>query len=531
MGLMSKFVERWMPDVADDVRDSQRTSLQRDYQEAAAGVLMAEGMSQTDAMVALEDQGWRRAGVNGGAGTGEPTPMSRAHTIAKGRLYSLLDPHAVAALRVWHNYTLGTGMNFKTEDATLQAKLEKFWAYSKNRSVTSATGQGKSNRRLLVDGEVFFALFPDDEVGAVIRRVEVSQMTHIISDTDDSEAPLLYRREIPNGASAPKVWYYRDWAYQDENLDDLKDPVTNQPLDQSLVQEGVVIYHLAFNSMFQRGNSLLTAALPWCSNNRQFMEDRAAITSGLAKFIRKLTVKGGKAQIDKAKEAVKTAVAVGGAGLLHTPEIARKAAQTFMSNDNVSMDDMPRTTGAGDARQDFRNGRLMIAAAVGMSEPYFGDAESGNLATATAMELPMLKQFQTHQELWVEAWQDMFSIVASFDDPVPVDVKVDMPPIVLDDVAKWGAAVGSIVAAMPECNVPAVQREALTQLNVDDVDNAMNDVKAKTKANADLAAKAAAAPVVKPGAPGVGNAGSKKLAESMASFFDELRESESEETE
>lgn len=452
---------------------------------------LAEGMAPSDFALALEDRGWIKLGATL---DGDAPWLQRRLGVLKARMYWLLDPHASAAIRTWTNYTLGSGMTFKAQDAGLQAQLQAFWDEPKNRFMTSAEGQRRLNRRLLVDGEIFFAIFntagggtdPDNDGDVdptiLIRKVDCTQITELITDPEDQESVWAYRRvySLPNGER--RNLYYRDWANQDADLSLARDSDNNtiEP------EQDVVMYHLGFDVIHQRGNSLFSSALPWMQALRQFMEDRIAITAGLAKIIRKVTFKGGKAQATK----VATAMQQQGTtptGQAYVPPIpVRQAAQTIMNNDAVTIDDMPRQTGAGDARQDFKNLRLMICGGVGMTEPYFGDAESGNLATATAMELPMLKQFESHQQLIGDAWRDIFGIVANFTDPERVEVDVDFPPIINKDVLTTVQGIAAAVLAFPSLAQPEVLSMTLTVLGVNNVDDVMERVLVQFKQDQDM---------------------------------------------
>jgi hypothetical protein len=56
-------------------------------------------------------------------------------------------------------------------------------------------------------------------------------------------------------------------------------------------------------------------------------------------------------------------------------------------------------TGGGNALADERLIRMMVGSSLGVMNHYFGDEASANLATATAMELPMLKMYEGWQKL------------------------------------------------------------------------------------------------------------------------------------
>lgn len=468
------------------------------FQEALTLAAAQEGIDPVDLALAVEDRGWTKLG---NTQNGELPWLTRRLNIIRARLYWLLDPHATAAVRTWTNYTLGSGMTFKAADAGLQTQLQKFWDNPKNRTVTTAEGQRKHNRRLLVDGEVFYAIF-DAEPTPLIRKIDCIEVTDFVYDPEDSEIIWAFRRErsLPDGTR--EVLFYRNWCYPDQDLQGAmtKDEQGAWGLKVITPEEGVLVYHLPFDAFHQRGNSLFSSSLSWMAAMRQFMEDRIAITKGLAKYIQKLTVKGGASQITKIATAMQNLGKPGGTSGVPAPPVpggipgrsVREAAKTFLQNDNVSIDNMPRTTGAGDARTDFKTIRLMIAGGVGMTEPYFGDAESGNLATATAMELPMLKQFQSHQQMLGDAWVDIFTIVAYFMGGStslvePVEVDVDFPPIVEADIVKIATAITNVCAEFPELKQPEILKLLLTIMGLNNVDDIMKQVLIDAKANAEKA--------------------------------------------
>lgn len=82
----------------------------------------------------------------------------------------------------------------------------------------------------------------------------------------------------------------------------------------------------------------------------------------------------------------------------------------------------------------------MVAAGTGLSVHYLGDPSTGNLATATAMELPQIKLFEGWQ-LWFTAQFDrLFNLVAALSGTEWGDVSkwvnVDFPDIMTTDAAQ-----------------------------------------------------------------------------------------------
>jgi hypothetical protein len=172
------------------------------------------------------------------------------------------------------------------------------------------------------------------------------------------------------------------------------------------------------------------------------------------------------------------ALAIRGAGFTGAPERKPPPApgSTFVNNAGADMVPMPRATGAGDSKEDSNQLKLMVCAATGIMVHYFGDPSTGNLATATAMELPMLKMFEAYQQLWQDAWRDIFSIALQEDpDEEPAQITIDMPPILSDDVGELGDALTKAATVYPVMRkLPQVLRLVLTSLNVPDVAEVMD---------------------------------------------------------
>ena len=72
-----------------------------------------------------------------------------------------------------------------------------------------------------------------------------------------------------------------------------------------------------------------------------------------------------------------------------------------------------KTAGMATSPDDARQIRLMAGAGMGIMEHYFGDAGNANLATATAMELPMLKKFAARQRLWESVYSNILTYVVA----------------------------------------------------------------------------------------------------------------------
>jgi len=155
-------------------------------------ILIREATASVEADLALEDAGW----INLSGQTGDViTSQERITNLQLSRLYATKDPMGKQAIRLWTDYTFGSGMAWDTEDDKTKKALEGFWDSQANQAVLSARGQRKSSDKLLIDGEVFFAIFLGPEGKAKIRLIDPLEITEIITDPDDKEDVRFYRRQ------------------------------------------------------------------------------------------------------------------------------------------------------------------------------------------------------------------------------------------------------------------------------------------------------------------------------------------------
>lgn len=501
--------------------------------EAAAFLMtipeLSEAYTQADIELALDDRGWLTGGQKV---AGELDPLSRSTQINKTRYYWLRDPLARQACRLWTDYALGAeGLQYNCdEDTTQQKAIDKFMKDRRNRKLLSAAGMKRLSTRLLVDGEIFFAMFED----GTIRTFDPLQITNIVCKADDDETTLVYVRKTTG--KDQETLYYKDWAADDKDAAKAKDPITGE-LVGTKIEKSVVVYHLPFEPFEKRGTGLLSSCVNWSREHRRFMEARVAITQALSTWAHKVTVKGGQSKLNKVRDALQSTFAVTGTqnGTERVPQNA--PASAFIQNDGIDMVPTPRATGASDSKSDADQLKLMVCAGTGLGIHYFGDNATGNLATSTAMELPMLKAFMGYQKLWIDAFRDLFTILLQIGpDEDPLEIDLSMPEILATDLGKLGTFLTSATNMFPELKVPAIIRMILVSANVPDVDDVMEDIEDKREEidqqTADNASKGIMTdkngrPVVvpqgDPAKPGVGGAGngpqstdqSEALAEAM----------------
>ncbi len=411
-------------------------------------ILIKEATTSVEADLALEDQGWIALSDTT---TDVVTSAERIMNLKLSRLYAVKDPLGKQAIRLWTDYTFGSGMTSHSDEDKTEKVRQEFWESKANQNVLSARGQRKSSDKLLIDGEVFFAIFLGTKGEAKIRLIDPLEITEIISDAEDKENVLYYQRKWSDAQGKVHEAIYRSTT-------NIKGELAKDAQGKDVKHtEDALVYHLTYNTISQRGNPLLLPALIWLKYYTKFMASRIAIMLALAKFAWKTKVKGGQTAVDAIKAKTNAQTVAAGSVLL----------------ENMGSDTTPikTETGAQAAYQDGRQIKLMIAAAVGIPEQYFGDISIGNLATAKTVELPMMKMFQSYQKVWEDTYTDINEIVFTHNS-IPEDkqyVDMDFPAIAPEDVSQAADNFVKILQVLPELGDSSdVKQVALMTLGVND---------------------------------------------------------------
>jgi len=445
------------------MKEKQETRLTEQSPGDELEMLIREATASVEADLALEDAGW----VNLSAATGEViTASERITNVKLSRLYALKDPMGKQAIRLWTDYTFGSGITWQAEDEKVTKALEGFWGSKANQSIFSARGQRKSSDKLLIDGEVFFAIFLGANGAATIRHIDPLEITEIIANPEDKEDIRYYRREWSDAQAKPHTVIYRSFS-------NIKDEATLDQSGKSVTKtDDALIYHLTFNTITKRGNPLLLPALIWMKYNTRFLASRIAIMLALAKFAWRSKVKGGQATVDAIK--AKT----------HEQDIA--AGSHLVENLGSDTQPIKTETGAQGAYQDGRMIKLMFCAGVGWPEQYFGDLNTGNLATAKTVELPVAKMCQSYQAIWNDTYKDIDEIVLAHNKIPPEKwyVDRDFPAIAPHDYVTMAQSIQQIVQSIPELGfAPDVMQQALLSIGVNNPGEVLDALAKEAKGN------------------------------------------------
>jgi hypothetical protein len=362
------------------------------------------------ALLFPEDAGWSRLGS---AGRQDFSRDFLARLIARSRLYALHNPLVRRGVSLQSIYVFGQGMNIQAAHPDVNDVVQAFLDDVSNKAeLTAHTTRTETERTLQTDGNLFFALFTNPLTGRVqVRTIDVDEVADVVTNPDDAREAWYYKRawsqtSLDPSSGAPRIEsrtaFYPDWRHRPARR---PDSIGGFP-----VEWATPVYHVKVGGLkgMKFGVPETYAALDWAQAYKKFLENWATITSALARFAWKATTAGGARGVAATKAKLGSTVSPG-SGEANPPPVA---GSTFIAAAGSGADLTPiRTAGATTSAEDGRQLRLMVAAALGLPDTFFGDADQGTLATAKSLDRPTELKFRDRQTLWSDVYQDLLQYV------------------------------------------------------------------------------------------------------------------------
>jgi len=380
---------------------------------------------------------------------------SRTRAVQESRRMFARDVVSKHIIQLWTDFGFGLNVEIMTkDDEPVQAFWDEFWEAPRNSHLLGQRSIHELSERILVDGEIFFVFFISTIDGtATIRAIRTEEITAFITSDEDMGAVVFYKREYtPNGTSTPVTVYYTDWRIEKGSEDYIraKEKILTKDARAVFMDDKgdernteVKVLFAGHNVMNIRGWPLLTASAPWARTYKQFLEDRASVARAVAMYVDKLDVKGGQRAIDYVISNLQSGLVSGQNYYDNNPRPT--AGSTWVENEAIERTRQSLSTGAGDAQKD---GSMLIGQALlggGLFPHYAGMGDAYRLATATAMELPVLKRMQRYQNFWSSIWTDIAMIVlqagidyGNLPDAADLNVDVSLDSILIKDVEQLG---------------------------------------------------------------------------------------------
>lgn len=356
----------------------------------------------------------------------------RLRLVDKSRQLARFDSVVGHIEKLWTDFGFGINVDVSPRKDNEEAvkTWNAFWEAPANQVLLSQRKLQMLSQKLLGDGELYIIFFVNKVDGTVIiRLIPTEEIVKVVTQPDDKLVVAYWKRQwIKNDEKGTEeVQYYRDWLAEANGIVDEKGQIKSAPVagntsvvelppnakvaDQQNENTDVFVMQLARDEdNNHRGWPLLTAGFSWANVYSDFAKDRAAVAKSVAMFVDKVKAKTGQRGLDQLKARIGTTVGNPGSfGVETNPAAAR--GSTWLENEAATRTRMPLNTGGGDAQKDgaILINQLTLAARIFPHWAGYGD--SYRLATATSMELPMLKAFSRYQAFWASVWTDIATIV------------------------------------------------------------------------------------------------------------------------
>lgn len=360
-----------------------------------------------DMELALQNLDWRRE-IN--SSWLEFSRWGIQQIILISRLYFVKNPLIQRGVNVSAIYVFGRGVDVTSTDEAANEVLRQF--FERNKKTLGQTALADLERRKFYDGNLFFVFFPDPvNRGEVnIRTIDALEVMEIVTNPDDVDEPWLYKRiwtqqefDTEHGSMRPvtRTAWYPAVGYT---------PAVKEPaIATHPVMWETPVYHRKCGGVgkWRFGCPLVYAALDWAQASRRFLENCMTIRDALAQFAMILTTKGGQAALQGAKQQLATTVGPSSSLWDENPTAVTGSIAAMGSGTELK----PFvTTGAGGDPSEVRQYKLMASMVFGLPESFFGDMETGNLATATSLDRPTELGFMAKQE----EWREDLSVIAKY---------------------------------------------------------------------------------------------------------------------
>ncbi len=420
-----------------------------------------------DLELGLEDVGWAQLS---GDSDNDLTREGIKRIADMSRMFFLKNPLIRRAVLTQSYYVYGQSVQFKGDTPETDTLIHSFLADPDNqKELTSHQSMIDKETELQVEGNIFFVFFPNPVTGEVkLRSIPPREIQDVIRDPNDSKSPMWYLRrwmvDVLNERTNEMTREMRAMYYPDIDLkrDVLPDMIGDIPVSTERV------YHIKTGGLpdMKFGVPETWAGLDWARAYKTFLENWATIQRALSRFAAKMTTPGGSKGVTSAKDTLNTTQSVAnGTSETNPPSVT---GSTIVTTPEGIMFEPIRTAGMTTGPEEGRRLLLMVAAATGLPETFFGDLSQGNHATALTMDRPTELKFVERRKMWSMIWRRIFTFVAEQNqrgidniefvdeeqarEAVVIKVDITWPPILEHEIDKILSALATAmdIRGMPE---------------------------------------------------------------------------------
>lgn len=363
-------------------------------------------------------------GYLGGKPTLTATESDRIACVKRIRHLYCYDALINRSVSVWTDYGFGEDIALtvtaegESKEDECQALWDAFWSDPENEPIFGARHLQELSNQLLVDGELFMALFTSKSNGGdiigdgktVVRLVPTEQITELIAPADDNATPGYFKRSYLSADGMQQEIYYPNLQATPQRRKRAQEllPPGARLAEKERPGTDVVMLQVPFKIINGRGWPLPSASYRWAEEYTQFLRDRAAINRSINAYTAKAKVKGGSRGVAAVQRAF--ASTIGANGYETNPPAG--AGSTLVTNEAIDWQRLPMASGASDARVDGM--ALLSEYAAGVSLPPFllGRTDTmQNRATADTSLRPTLRAWNRYQTFWGSVFTDLCNYV------------------------------------------------------------------------------------------------------------------------
>lgn len=458
----------------------------------------------------LEDIGWINLSQD---------QYSREELIAGGfnfmlkrcRIMYVNNPLCKHWIHLTTSFVFGRGLSCPvSKDTQVQEIVTNFWNDPDNvKTITSVSPQRMISNKIQYEGNLFFMLFDDEEGNVRVRLLNTVEVVDIVTDPEDRNKYLFYKVSLTNRTydfgsdsydnQSTQFWYIPDM--DNENPKEYDVPANK-------LKDDCRIFHTRINCDLNDkfGIPDLYAGLDWIKAHKDMAGDMATLIKALSQFAWKKKVSGGVAQVNSILNKMKATT--------NLSNISTMAGKTQIENKGIDMESIDvKTGGVSIADTGLKAMQMMVCSASGIFYHYYGDPSTGNLATATSMELPMVKKFQDYQKLWTYIYTVILTYTfrkkievgllpgtveydpktgyTTINTPKDLSLQINFPPIIEDDVLELAQSLQTAKTAGLISDELAA-RLYLIGMEVVEIDEEVDAALADLQSDRDRVAQAAA---------------------------------------
>ena len=369
--------------------------------------LLEERISELE--LAIEDAGWER--IYGFGDDFQFTREALRDIIRLSRLYYTKSPLIRRPVDLQAYYVFGQGYEIKSSNPALDEVVQKFVKDPSNqRALFGSEACLDVERKLRVEGNLVIGMFVNKATGRTqVRRFRIDEIRDVVFSADDGTEPHFYLREWSAADGTSQRRYYPDWNFvrklrAERALGESTDELSQDMYDGVRIDWNVPLLHRKTGGFSDQsfGTPETYAALDWAKAYKEMLEDYKKTVKALAKWAMVLKKEGAtQGQINAIQARLQSTL--GSATSETNP--APTTGSTFVANDSIDLKALDVSKAAVDPEK-FNRIMLMACAAMGTPSNFYGDAASGNLASAKTLDRPTELMFRSRQNLWAEVFSD-----------------------------------------------------------------------------------------------------------------------------